>query len=179
MKKGFALLAVLVLGLVAWAAMRPAPTTPLYVLPGEEPAADAAWTAAPRPATPPPATEGDDAEFDGIALDPAAIASLRGGREFGDPRTPPIGRSEPAEQASPEELADPQKYAEFEARQERKLKRAYVIEAEKYVSQLRQDVEKGKAMGISAEEIAKVEKKIQGIEAMRAKLLKDDPALLD
>ena len=106
-------------------------------------------------------------------------AAVRGAREFGDPRTPPIGRSEPREQATPEELADPEKYAEFEARQDRKLKRAYVVEAERYVAQLRSDIEKGRALGIPADEIAKVEEKVRRIEAMRAELLAADPALLD
>jgi hypothetical protein len=43
---------------------------------------------------------------------------------------------------------------------------------------LRSDVEKGRAMGIPPDEIAKVEKKIDGIAKMREQLLKDDPTLL-
>lgn len=120
-----------------------------------------------------------DADAEEIPLDEEAIASLRGGYLLGDPRTPPIERSPPQERASADELADPQKYAEFEGRQERKLKRAYVIEAEKYIAELKADLVRGRAGGIPPDEIAKVEKKVKGIEEMRAKLLRDDPALLD
>lgn len=170
---------LLALALLAWAAVRP-----LTAPPGNPPAGEDAHLATTETrgiptGSPPPATGDHAGEFDPADLDPDAIASLRGAREFGDPRTPPIGRSEPGEQATPEELADPQKYAEFEARQERKIKRAYVVEAAKYVAQLRADIERGKAMGIPADEIAKVEEKARRIEAMRASLLAADPALLD
>lgn len=172
-------IALLVLALLAWAALRP------VVAPTGSPPAGAEANLSPEeirglsPGNAPVAGGDSAADFDPASLDPDAIASLRGAREFGDPRTPPIGRSEPREQATPEELADPQKYAEFEARQERKLKRAYVIEAERYVAQLRDDIARGKAMGIPADEIAKVEEKARRIEAMRAELLAADPALLD
>lgn len=174
-------LALLVVAMVAWVALNPTARdagagTPTAALPADSaPATDFAWTSS-------PAGDGDGdypSRVDPESLDPEAIASLRGAREFGDPRTPPIGRSEPREQATPEELADPEKYAEFEARQDRKLKRAYVVEAERYVAQLRSDIEKGRALGIPADEIAKVEEKVRRIEAMRAELLAADPALLD
>lgn len=176
----FALLATVVVALLLWVALRPVPPAS-YAVPAAPPPEDdgSDWF------SPPPGTgataagpaETPEEPYDEFDLDPAAIASLRGGREFGDPRTPPIGRDAPREQATPEELADPEKYAEFEARQERKIKRAYVIEAEKYVAQLREDIEKGKTMGIPPEEIAKVEEKVRRIEEMRAKLLAADPGL--
>lgn len=179
MKKLFIALGILVLALLAYLAFRPAPSASvaLPAFSDEEPAADGAPGPTPLPETPGEAVAMPD-EFADIPLDPEAIASLRGGRVFGDPRTPPIERSAPQEQATAEELADPEKYAEYEARQEKKLKRAYVVEAEKYITQLREDIAKGKAMGIPPDEIAKVEKKVKGIEEMRAKLLKDDPTLV-
>lgn len=176
----FALLATVVVALLLWVALRPVPpasyTLPAPPLP-EDGGSD--WFSPPpgAGATTAGSTETPEEPYDEFDLDPAAIASLRGGREFGDPRTPPIGRDAPREQATPEELADPEKYAEFEARQERKIKRAYVIEAEKYVAQLRDDIAKGKTMGIPPEEIAKVEEKVRRIEEMRAKLLAADPGL--
>ncbi len=176
----FIALAVLLLAMLAWLALRPqaTPSVPADQAQSQQ-AAPGVGGAAPYPRGPAPAGGDHPGDFDPASLDPDAIASLRGAREFGDPRTPPIGRSEPGEQATPEELADPQKYAEFEARQERKIKRAYVVEAAKYVAQLRADIERGKAMGIPADEIAKVEEKARRIEAMRASLLAADPALLD
>lgn len=170
--------AVVVLLLVAWAAMRPADAPPVFALPDALSPAPAVGDM-PVPATPPATTGAEPAEaYADIELDEEAIASLRGGILFGDPRTPPIERSPAGEMASAEELADPDLYAEYETRQEKKLKRAYVIESEKFIAQLRSDIERGRAGGIPPDEIAKVERKIKGIEEMRAKLLRDDPALL-
>ncbi|MFZ5723295.1 MAG: hypothetical protein ACOY33_06505 [Pseudomonadota bacterium] len=182
MKYLFATLGALVLLLLLWLALRP-PGTVELALP-ETPSTETYEGLGPAPApVPVPASPDGEPELPpelaDIPLDPDAIASLRGGRVFGDPRTPPIERSAPREEPTVDELADPERYAEYEARQERKIKRAYVIEAEKYAKQLREDIEKGKAMGIPADEIAKVREKVRRIEEMRAKLLADDPQLLD
>lgn len=180
MKYLFAALALAVVLAVGWMLLGPVsnPQVPVIGIAPQQPALPPLADGPPRipagemePEMPP--------ELASIPLDPDAIASLRGARVFGDPRTPPIERSPPREQATAEELADPEKYAEFEGRAERKLKRSYVIESEKYVAQLRDDVERGKAIGIPPDEIAKVEQKIRGIEEMRARLLAEDPQLLD
>jgi len=181
MKYVFILIAAAALGLLAWLALKPvAAPEPAPLPPLEAPTGD--WFSTPLEGDSEPVDAGaaaaaDDAEGD-IELDPEAIASLRGARLLGDPRAPPIERSAPGEAATAEELADPARYAEYESRQEKKLKRAYVIEAEKYLEQLRSDVERGRAAGIPADEIAKVEKKIDGIAKMREQLLRDDPTLL-
>lgn len=167
------LLAILLVGYAVWRPVAGPAVAPLPPLAEQLPAAHRDFF---TPAAQPPP---EDPELADIPLDEEAIASLRGGRMFGDPRTPPIERSAPQERASAEELADPAKYAEFEGRQERKLKRAYVIEAEKYIAQLHADLARGRAGGIPPDEIAKVEKKVKGIEEMRAKLLREDPGLLD
>lgn len=175
----FALLSLAVLALVAWAMFRPAAPVAVNTPEAAPAGVDAPAVGGPlhRPAG------GGSGEFaqpgDEIELDPEAIASLRGAIEFGDPRTPPIGRSPPREMPTEAELADPEKYVMYEARQERKLKRSYVVEAEKYTQQLRSDIERGKAMGIPPAEIAKVQEKVRRIEAMRAQLLAEDPDLLD
>jgi hypothetical protein len=179
MKYLFALVGVMALLLVGWVALKPVagpllPALPAFMQP--EPQEEPELALAPVAGA--PAENGMDDEFADVPLDEEAIASLRGGRIFGDPRSPPIEYSAPAEMASAEELADPARYAEYEGRQEKKLKRAYVIEAEKYVAELRSNVARGRAGGIPPDEIAKVEKKIKGIEEMRAKLLRDDPTLL-
>lgn len=180
MKYLFAALGLVVVALLVWLLLRPAAAPEPVVLgppPYDDVVDDAAAVTGMVPAG--TATAAPEAGPEEIVLDPGAVASLRGARELGfDPRTPPIGRDAPREEPTAEELADPDKYAEFESRQERKIKRAYVIEAEKYVRQLRADIEKGKAMGITPEEIAKVEEKARRIEEMRAKLLADDPGLL-
>lgn len=179
MKYLFAALTLAVLLLVAWMLVRPAAPLPVADI------GAAAAPATPLPAEGPPKIPAGPQEPEmppelaSIPLDPDAIASLRGARVFGDPRTPPIERSPPQEQATPDEIADPEKYASFEMRQERKVKRTYVIESEKFVAQLQDDIQRGKAMGIPPDEIAKVEQKIKGIQEMRARLLAEDPELLD
>lgn len=114
---------------------------------------------------------------DPIELDPEAIASLREARLHGDPRTPPIERSAPRELPTAEELADPERYQEYEVRQERKVKQAFVAAAGPEAEKLRADIARGREMGIPEEEIAKAEEKLRRLEAMRAQLIEADPAL--
>lgn len=181
MKYVIAGIVLVVAALLAWTLARTVDMPGIHV-PGTGPAAADGMSSPAGTGYAAPSVAGSAdalADITDMPLDPDAIASLRGAREFGDPRTPPIERSAPAEQATPEELADPARYAEFEARQERKMKRAYVIEAERYVSQLRDDVARARTMDIPAEEIAKVEEKIRRIEAMRQQLLAQDPGLLE
>lgn len=178
MKYLFAALTLIVVLLIGWRMSRPAdpvavPVVAAPELPASSPSAEPVRIPAGEQAPDMPPELAD------IPLDPDAIASLRGARIMGDPRTPPIERSPPREEATAEELADPDKYADFEGRQERKVKRTYVIESEKFIAQLRDDIERGKSIGIPEEEIAKVRQKIKGIEQMRAQLLAEDPQLLD
>ncbi|QNB00637.1 hypothetical protein [Massilia sp. Se16.2.3] len=108
---------------------------------------------------------------------PAAV-SLAETRLHGDPEAPPIARDEtPRERPSEAELADPKAYAAYESRQQARLYAAYVDAVNKELPRLREDIERGRAMGIAADKIARAEEKARGLEAMRAQLLKDHPEL--
>lgn len=179
MKYLFAVLTLIVVLLIGWKLSRPADPVAVPVVAAPDSPASPAATAEPVRIPAGEQTPEMPPELADIPLDPDAIASLRGARIMGDPRTPPIERSPPREEATAEELADPDKYADFEGRAERKVKRTYVIESEKFIAQLRDDIERGKSIGIPEEEIAKVRQKIKGIEQMRAQLLAEDPQLLD
>ncbi len=96
---------------------------------------------------------------------------------YGDPRTPPIQRSEATEQPNAAELADPKLYQQYETRQNMKLYAAFVEAAKTEVPRLRADIERGRAVGIPPEKIALVEEKARRIEAMQAQLLRDYPSL--
>lgn len=97
---------------------------------------------------------------------------------YGDERTPPIVRSkEVAELPSAEELADPKEYAKYEARQNLRVYASFIAASKQEVPRLLADIERGKAMGIEAEKIAKVEDKVRRLQAMQAQLLKEHPQL--
>ncbi|MBI3229238.1 MAG: hypothetical protein HYZ45_03355 [Burkholderiales bacterium] len=111
-----------------------------------------------------------------VNQDKSAALSLMETRN-GDPRTPPIQRSEQGEQPNAAELADPKLYQQYEVRQNLKLYAAFVDAAKNEVPRLRADIERGKQMGIAPEKIAKVEEKARRIEAMQMQLLKEHPEL--
>lgn len=108
---------------------------------------------------------------------PAAV-SLAETRLHGDPEAPPIARDEtPRERPTDAELADPKAYQAYETRQTMRTYASYIGAVDKELPRLREDIERGRAMGIPAEEIAKAEEKARGMEEMRAQLLKDHPEL--
>lgn len=116
----------------------------------------------------------------GPAIDESkpAAASMAETRLHGDPEAPPIARdATPRERPTAAELADPKAYQAYEARQTMRTYAAYVDAVGKELPRLREDIERGRAMGIPAEEIAKAEAKARGMEEMRAQLLKDHPEL--
>lgn len=108
-----------------------------------------------------------------------AAHSLAQTRLHGDPEAPPIAQdaSTPMPpRPTAQELADPRAYQDYEARQNAQVLAAYVKAVDQELPRLREDIERGRAMGISADQIAKAEAKARGLEAMRAQLLKDRPA---
>ncbi|MDM5177713.1 hypothetical protein PO883_10970 [Massilia sp. DJPM01] len=112
----------------------------------------------------------------GEAALPAA-QSLAQTRLHGDPQAPPIALDVPARaRPTAEELADPKAYQAFEARQNAQVMAAYVKAVDEELPRLRDDIARGRAMGIAADKIAKAEDKARGLESMRAQLLKDHPA---
>ncbi|MDQ1922733.1 hypothetical protein [Massilia pseudoviolaceinigra] len=107
-----------------------------------------------------------------------AAQSLAQTRVYGDPEAPPIALDVPARvRPTAEELADPKAYQAFEARQNAQVMAAYVKAVDEELPRLRDDIARGRSMGIAADKIAKAEDKARGLENMRAQLLKDHPAL--
>lgn len=116
-------------------------------------------------------------------LDPAtfppvdAAQSMTETREHGDPRTPPIVRTADREKPTSAELDDPKQYAQYEARQNAKLYKAYVASADKEIPALQADIERAKKEGISPEQIKVVEEKVKSIQEMRDQLKAQHPEL--
>lgn len=116
-------------------------------------------------------------------LDPAtfppvdAATSMAETREHGDSRTPPLDTSAVREKPTPAELNDPKQYAQYEARQNAKLYKAYVASADKEVPALQADIERAKKEGFSPEQIKVVEEKVRRIQEMRDQLKVKHPEL--
>lgn len=131
-------------------------------------------------APPPPAATptGDSPLLPLGPTDSDAAVSLRESFLHGDPNAPKLYRDPtPQEQATPEELADPKLYAQYEARQNMRLYKAYVAAAETEIPRLQQDIAKAKAMGLTKEQIAEGEEKLRRIQAMRDQLMSEHPEI--
>ena len=98
-----------------------------------------------------------------------AWLSMADARANGDPRTPPLQRDE-APRAAPDAalLADPTAYAAYQRSQHQQLLGAYASAAGDELPRLRADAERGRAAGVPAAEMAKLEEKIRLIEQQRA-----------
>ena len=107
-----------------------------------------------------------------------AATSMANAMKNGDPRTPPIGRSEPQEKATEAELADPKLYAQYEARQTMRLYKGYINAADVEIPRLQQDIAKAKAAGLKPEQIAEGEEKLRRIQQMRDQLASQHPELV-
>lgn len=104
----------------------------------------------------------------------SVAASMAATRLHGDPEAPPIARDPMArELPSPVELAGPKAYQAYEARQTQRVYAAYVRAVDDELPRLKNDIARGRAMGIAPEEIAKAEEKARQLEKMRASLAKD------
>ncbi len=107
-----------------------------------------------------------------------AATSMANAMKNGDPRTPPIARSEPQEKATEAELADPKLYAQYEARQTMRLYKGYINAADTEIPRLQQDIAKAKAAGLKPEQIAEGEEKLRRIQQMRDQLASQHPELV-
>ncbi|GGY47604.1 hypothetical protein GCM10011297_20530 [Bacterioplanes sanyensis] len=112
-------------------------------------------------------------------LDPAAIESLRNGRLQGDARAPKLSPTIVRTAPTAAELQHHDAYLAYEQRQDKQLKRAYVEAAKVKVRELQNWIEKGRQHGISDEQIAQAQRKLEGIEAMAAELKQQHPDLLN
>lgn len=98
----------------------------------------------------------------------SAWLSMADARANGDARTPPLQRdAEPRSAPDAAQLADPQAYAAYQRGQHQQLLAAYAGAADAELPKLRADVERGRAAGVPAAELAKVEEKIRRIELQR------------
>lgn len=112
-----------------------------------------------------------------IKQDVPAAQSMAMSRN-GDERTPPIVRNEyKGEQPSAAELADPKLYAQYETRQNLQVYASFIQATNQEIPRLKADIERGRAMGIPAEKIAKAEDKVRRMEAMQLQLMKEHPQL--
>ncbi len=171
------------LGMVLWACWPETPAAPVKAqAPLLSAPAPTLAQAHPQPLPAPPAAT--DAEPRRVPLLPTgpqlpAAQSLLETRD-GDPRTPPITRSEvKGEQPTAEELADPKLYARYEARQNLRTYAAFIQATRQEVPNLEAAIERGRREGIPADKIAKVEDKIRRMEAMQQQLLQEHPELKD
>ncbi|WP_293937109.1 hypothetical protein [Iodobacter sp.] len=107
----------------------------------------------------------------------AAAESMADARINGDPRTPPILRSNNSETATPPELADHPAYQQYEARQNLRELAAFSAAVPEKIRQLREDINRGRAAGIAPELIAGQEKKVLQLEEMRSQLITEHPEI--
>ncbi|MES2018509.1 MAG: hypothetical protein V4484_18625 [Pseudomonadota bacterium] len=97
-----------------------------------------------------------------------AWASMAEARAHGDARSPPLQVSSVAAPApSAALLADHDAYRLHEQGQQARVDAAFAAAVDELLPQLRADVERGRAAGISNAEIVKVEQKILRLERMR------------
>lgn len=158
----------------------------------DAPAAAAVGQALPAPGSPaaaslagvwPPPGQPAPAELPRVPLLPLArqepaAASMAAAREAGDERAPPITHTpDSLEAATPAELADPEAYRQYEQRQHARLLSNYVKEADKLLPKLEQDIERGRAAGVSPADIAKAEEKARRINEMKRQIQAEHPEL--
>lgn len=112
-----------------------------------------------------------------VILDQYAIESMTDARLNGDDRAPPIGQSAESEKPSAEELESPELYLEYEARQEKKIYKAYIEAADIKIEMLEEQIEKAKEQGLSEEELEVGIEKVRRIKNMKEQLLLENPDL--
>ena len=88
--------------------------------------------------------------------------------DWGNDRAPPL-QEDTFRRTAPTaaQLADPAAYRAFEKNQHARVLAAFAAAAETELPKLKADVERARLAGIPPEQIAKVEKKIQRLEATR------------
>ncbi|SHH63245.1 hypothetical protein [Massilia sp. CF038] len=161
MKLAFACLLILVAA--CWLADRASEP------PAGMPAPRAAAMRSPQSGSVPPAAGRQWMDAVGAAR-PATPAweSLADARQHGDARMPPLAAPAPRDAGpSPAQLADPAAYQRYEQDQNARVMANYAAAVDAEVPRLRADVERARAMGIPAAEIAKVEAKIFRLEKLK------------
>lgn len=98
-------------------------------------------------------------------------------RQEGDDRAPPIDRPEPSVQdAGPTawDLSDPARYQDYEAREQQRVKSAYLQASDAELPKWRAALAEARARGATPEEIAAAEEKIRRLEMTQEALRNDD-----
>lgn len=113
-----------------------------------------------------------------VDMSMSAATSMAMARNNGDPRMPPLDPARmPDQMASAADRADPKAYARFEANQHTQMLASFVDAAAKEVPKIRADIERGRQMGVSAEQIAVAQEKARLIEQMSATVLREHPEI--
>lgn len=99
-----------------------------------------------------------------------AAWSLADSLVSGDDRAPPIQRSAQDPAAPAWQLDDHQAYARREQDRQQSVRQAFVDAAERELPLLDQQIEQGRAMGLSPEQLAKGEEKRRRIAEMRSRM---------
>lgn len=108
-----------------------------------------------------------------------AVATLRAAAEHGDARTPPMAPSSAREAPTAEELADPDLYLEYEARQQQQVFVSYLAASKKKISELEASIARAKAEGgVSADQLAEGQAKLEKLKAARDELISEHPELI-
>jgi hypothetical protein len=123
-----------------------------------------------------------DAQLQRVPLTPvdssgSAWLSMADARAHGDARTPPLQRDEARTPPTAAELADPRAYQQYQQGQQVRVLGAFVGAAQTELPRLQADVERGRAAGVPAAQIAKLEEKIRRIEQQRSLILREHPEL--
>lgn len=118
---------------------------------------------------------GDDATSVPVPSD-AVVSALRDSMKHGDPRTPPLIRSENLrELPSDAELADPDLYQQYEQRQNQKVYASFVTAASQKISDLEAAIARAEADGLPAEQLEEGRQKLEGLRNQRDEILQAHP----
>ncbi len=104
------------------------------------------------------------------------VSALRNSMENGDPRTPPLARSENLrDMPSSAELADPDLYQQYEQRQNQKVYASFASAATQKISELEKMIARAEAEGLPPEQIQEGREKLEGLRNQRDEILQAHP----
>lgn len=110
----------------------------------------------------------------------AVVTALRDSMENGDPRTPPLARSEDLrEMPSANELADPDLYQQYEQRQNQKVYASFASAATQKISDLERMIARAEAEGLPPEQIQEGREKLEGLRNQRDEIFQAHPEVAD
>lgn len=112
-----------------------------------------------------------------VPVPPAeTVAALRESMKNGDPRTPPLARSEDLrEMPSAAELADPGLYQQYEQRQNQKVYASFVTAANQKITELEAQIARAEASGLPPEQLEEGRQKLEGLRGQRDEILQTHP----